>query len=92
MEYTKGNWQAFERGMGDMTIRCNSKDVAEILTFKSALDGAESQANANLVASAPDLYEMCQEMLVELKRHKDIPLYLLEMWRKRLAKAEGKDE
>ncbi len=50
--YTKGEWKAFKHGMGDMVISTNDKEIAKVLTFNCALDGWESQSNAQLIAAA----------------------------------------
>ena len=58
MEYTKGDWKA-----GNTDVTANSKHIAncyyESLNFKRPTLG-EALANANLIASAPDLYEACK--------------------------------
>ena len=51
---TPGPWTAFNKGMGDTEIIANNRVVCDC-TFLDALDGSEFQANARLIAAAPDL-------------------------------------
>ena len=57
MSYTKGPWVALKRGMGDTEIIAKNRRVVCECTFTDALDGSEFQANARLIAAAPDLLE-----------------------------------
>ena len=53
MEYTKGEWKALKRFPPSplFNVFCDGKDGVEIIATKV------KEANAHLIASAPDLYE-----------------------------------
>ena len=86
MEYTKGEWKAVEYwdglGKSQRYITNGGGCVAHIITRE------EAEANAQLIASAPNLYEVCV-LAVGYASVKDIPSleYILL---KAIAKAGGK--
>lgn len=70
--HTPGQWVAFEQGMGDMVIRTKDKryhgelrDVARVLTFHDAMDGSTAQADASLIARAPDMLEVLKDCITK---------------------------
>ena len=102
MEYTKGEWRAYCLGSEGYQVRNSSLagcDLKERLTpIVERMGGSfETQkANANLIASAPDLYEACKatDNMVIIKTEEGylIPSDALRKIKKAIAKAEGKDE
>jgi len=69
MEYTKGEWKVTQIGL-DTLIQAFDK-TGQLLSFKVA--SVNGEANARLIASAPDLYEACK---VIVKWLDDIPGYV----------------
>ena len=97
MEYTKGEWKVWihpdripPEGEGTWAIYIadeQSKAIAKV----SNEDTNIMKANANLIASAPDLYEALKELATYRNAWKDVlGDKLTEMLTKALAKAEGK--
>lgn len=85
MEYTKGEWEVKGYPSGRY-IQTNEIIIAQVWGQKPM---AETEANAQLIASAPDLYEA----LAYLNEHCSPEMfsnYAREKCRKALAKAEGK--
>jgi len=96
--YTKGEWRV-DRKRSSFEYDIYSKDnppkvIARVpsgVSNYSRLVPAEGEANAQLIASAPDLYEACKEGLellsinLEANRGK-----VSELLKQALAKAEGK--
>ena len=69
MTYTSPSpWRAFEFGMGDTTIVASNDRVVCYCTFKDALDASEFQANARLIAAAPDLLEAANFAIDEIEK------------------------
>lgn len=74
MEYTKEEWQA-HKGM-KVTGQAGLTYVADCYPFNERMGRptlVEAEANAQLIASAPDLYEACKDALRALNTN-DIPL------------------
>ncbi len=93
MEYTKGEWRRFGGMVDGYGIVSSS---GEVIIEQQALSGLENEANAHLIASAPDLYEACRHAKIVLARKLDDSylnqqeeLLYIELG-KALAKAEGK--
>ena len=93
--YTKGEWKPAYHGNVNGYEKysvCTDTDVVCNIHVKA--DGNEANANAHLIASAPDMYEalkvLVKEYNVDLEYCKftDIPHW--EKACKALAKAEGK--
>lgn len=76
--FTKGPW-------GDKT-----KVVVRGLSFLSHAhyETLEGRANANLIAAAPDLYEVL-EQLIDALDNEDSEIYFKKKGREALAKARG---
>jgi len=99
--YTKGEWW-IDKGDFGYTVKAeqsivkgfdddNDIEIAELNTY---LDNeSEVIANAQLIASAPDLYEACKEAsewLVLMEAYIPLHSLILDGLNKALAKAEGK--
>ena len=85
--YTKGEWKvADESYTGDLFIK----------TVDNKFVALANKANAQLIASAPDLYRACKraEQMLQYPQalSNEAKNYELEDLRKALSKAEGKDE
>lgn len=83
MEYTKGKWNATVDGI---LVNCNKGAICQLHKTKE-MSSEEVKANANLIASAPDLYEALILVYSEPKRFAPDELAKIG---KALAKAEGK--
>ena len=91
MNYTKGEWKAWwhdeiDEYESDLRIRVNGTDLAIILTDNTQ----EAEANAQLIASAPDLYEALNKLYKAYLRVTTMPDEASREAIKALAKAEGK--
>lgn len=96
-KHTPGPWIAFGGGMGDTRIvaAVGSRAAGKLIcdcAFTHALEGAEFQANAQLIAAAPDLLDIAREAydylstIVENRAN----LTWLAKVRDAIAKAEGR--
>lgn len=93
MEYTKGEWKVepiIKNTTFGIFTEYHRYELARVF-----IHNGEQEANANLIASAPDLYEACKEALDIFTQYdatkgvvSGISLKLNEAKRK----AEGKDE
>ena len=87
MKHTQGKWEAEEwcGGENSYVIVCEEQIVAKLPTLSTE----ESESNANLIASAPEMLEMLKEASFILGEHQ-----IEEASRDKLinliAKAEGK--
>lgn len=83
MEYTKGEWKVIPEMIGKKLISygvgTNSTDIALMISR----DLGKAEANAQLIAAAPDLYEVCKKVRMAYNIH-------FSELDKALAKAEGK--
>ena len=61
MEYTKGEWKLDRCSMAEATIETG--DMLIQIYFHRMLPLAVCEANARLIAAAPDMYEACKEAL-----------------------------
>ena len=87
MEYTKGKWYVKDWHTR-IEIRCERSVIANLDSSDFTL--VEDEANAQLIASAPDMYEACEMTL----RHLDDGfangnLSIKTMLKQALAKAEA---
>lgn len=88
INYTKGEWKTHHDNLGGFYIVNENRWIAKIYSMSGIL---ECEGNAQLIASAPDLYEALKEAI----RFYDAPLTqresgdLVEFLQKALAKAEG---
>jgi len=105
MEYTPREWKVAGDVNTSLWITGNNDEgcvVAKIQTkiYDERLDWQEAQANARLIASAPDLYEACKYALAQanwtISHSEDDKEALLNNIRdemiEALAKAEGKHD
>jgi len=97
LSYTKGEWK-FNRPIieTDNTKICVMEephympDCGDATWYNGCVENME--ANAHLIAAAPDLYEACKALIEAVDEDYDIIGYGREMTiREALAKAEGKD-
>lgn len=67
MDYTKGEWKASKShnftGTLVSYITCGEKNIAQTRLDDREATAEENQANTQLIASAPDLYEACKSVL-----------------------------
>ena len=56
MEYTKGDWKLHKISSGGYLISSDTSSVAQVY------DEENPEANARLIAAAPELYEACKEL------------------------------
>ena len=61
MKHSAGPWKAFENGMGDTRIVNPHRLICEC-EFDGALDGTQFQANARLIAAAPELLAALRDL------------------------------
>ncbi len=96
MNYTKGEWKVAEN---TGVIVHNGLMIAHValddsLPIKEGI--SQRQANANLIAATPDMYETLKNaralLDAQVPRHPDDPILAsqIEEFDKALAKAEGK--
>ena len=99
MEYTKGEWY-LEQETGLILSVPEGEDVPVVIVNVGKSGGvtpktlSELEANANLIASAPDLYEACKltdnTVIIKTEEGYLITSDALRKIKKALAKAEGK--
>lgn len=67
MEYTKGEWRVEDR----WNVLSGRRLIANCGGYHSNVEpvAEENEANAQLISSAPDLYEACKGMVKELRLH-----------------------
>ena len=89
MEYTKGEWKV----EGDCYIVAGEEHKHSLICDLATANN-DYEANAQLIASAPDLYRACKraEQMLQYPQalSNEAKNYELEDLRKALAKAEGK--
>ena len=58
-KFTRGEWKKYQRnGFGMCRIKDeNMRDICDTYSFASSISDEESEANAKLISSAPDLLE-----------------------------------
>jgi hypothetical protein len=98
MKHTPGPWEyydnATERGLNGITgisySVCSNKHVDDrFYLICNTTDGfKQAEADARLIAAAPELLEACKEALSVMKRYADVPVHILAL-EKAIAKAEG---
>lgn len=87
MEYSKSEWRALPYGNGNFYIEAGERQVATVHYYPVDKSDKLARANAQLIASAPDLYEALLAIInSETIKSRDNFNNALEA----LAKAEGK--
>ena len=88
MNYTKGEWksEALDEILIDEILIMGNETTCVAKIVKTYCPECQ-EANANLIAAAPEMYEALKEMLKYFNERGIAPLYT---WRQALAKAEGK--
>lgn len=76
--YTKGEWKTYKNALGQWAISTDTEPIAQV----------ERHYNAQLIASAPDLYEACKLALHYIGTSQDKKARVIV--EQALAKAEGK--
>jgi len=99
MKFTPGPWKV--SGSKDFVKTADDKAICRMAQNKSVWEWAAAagslatSANAALIASAPDLYEACKAMwIAQARLNGNLPTWFneaMELGRKALAKAEGKE-
>lgn len=90
MNITKGTWKVVDlRRVQGYAIETRDKPICEVPDYIGNTSG-ETESNAHLIASAPDMYEALKEIkLVWQELDPDIKFpHLQEVINKALAKAE----
>ena len=83
MEYTRGEWQVVDHAWRDKELPFDK--VIFVETSRNVVARTWNRADAQLIASAPDLYEALKGM-VEIGLTGEVQQQIM----KALAKAEGK--
>lgn len=100
LQYTKGEWKLDKVSSFRYVLYPNGRDnayvIAEInsgVSRHTKLTPNEGEANANLIAASPLLYEALKALMEEYQNvvpYNRIDTFLLETVDNALAKAEGK--
>ena len=92
-KFTPGPWKWFETENGD--ARVNPQNGGLVIAQCSVRDpfDTEQSANARLIATAPDLLAMCEELAEcsDYWSEYDVPIGLAERLRDVIAKAKGEE-
>ncbi|MBA7574724.1 hypothetical protein ES708_16539 [subsurface metagenome] len=94
INYTKGEWKLVQPASGQIEVLGLTGMVASI-KLNSLIQPKEMLANAQLIASAPDLYEALKALTNDAQASPkinvwEIPYSTIQDAIKALAKAEGK--
>ena len=95
MNYTKGEWKYYYDGMKGITAVC-AEDGIDLFTNEVAKIQGDTQeekdANAYLIAAAPEMYEALERLMVALEEcgsvHNDVRV-AYNLAKPALAKAKG---
>ncbi len=115
MKHTQGKWEVDRSGIAAINIKStNKKFVAGIHNQDKRIEGkkpsdndaydtSETDANANLIASAPEMLELLKDILVEVRPEisrvneaagrtifNPVATETIDMAKELIAKAEGK--
>jgi hypothetical protein len=91
MRYTKGEWEVMGVSIVTSVRTANSRYLAPVAKIE-ALSQVEREANARLIAAAPDMYEALKELRDSIKEEFGLATAQLDGYikaNKALAKAEG---
>lgn len=88
MKHTKGKWRSF-------TDNANSFGVTNgdtVIAIAGETDLQENEANANLIAAAPEMLELIKETVMVVEKSPSQELYpsIIRDMKEIIAKAEGK--
>lgn len=87
-KHTAGEWRLMHIGPSQMPNRLVGDGAYGFIECQGRTQ-EEAEANAHLIASAPELLEACQFVLQEWNEPEAVP-EALDRLRKAIAKAEGK--
>ena len=94
MNYTKGEWKAYLVEKPNKWMVCSGKDGIDGI---AKMVDSNQEANANLIAAAPDMYEALRLTRDNLQTLSDAAIHYkttfstnLEILNQTLSKAEGK--
>lgn len=97
-DFTPGPWESDPRGFGIKTVYGQpGMDASQLMPVAILSHGVNREANARLIASAPDLYHELSHLVrllepLERDGGLNVPgLDTLDGARRALAKAEGKE-
>jgi len=92
-KYTPGPWTAEAKDLGGEVPSWRVYNMPEGQQVASVhrWNGEGDEANAHLIAAAPDLLEACKEALVRLECHNHPDGRRLDNLRAAIAKAEGQE-
>jgi len=62
MKHTKGNWEQSDNSQGDIFIECKLDCLCEVYG-----KGEEREANAKLIAAAPELLEQLNKIVLAIE-------------------------
>jgi hypothetical protein len=70
-KHTQGNWEVDKRA--STRIHCNDRTIAETGGYRSSKENTdlENEANAKLIAAAPELLNVCERVLSTLEHSKN---------------------
>jgi len=97
-DFTKGEWRVITNGNTLMAIVVTNRNICSFQPlFESPFNrqvGGEDEANANLIAAAPDMYDALEAIIAKrTESHETEAAYIppeIELAYKAKAKAEGK--
>ena len=92
-EYTPGPWRSFTTPSGLSAVECvKRRDHLATIYPQVGFDGIhEGEANARLMAAAPELLQACEAILAADERGQGLPFSeAMRDARKAIAKAEGR--
>lgn len=64
-KHTQGEWYA-----EGFIVKSAHKDIAEALRLSEEVDNSQREANAKLIAAAPELLEACKHLLDSVNSHR----------------------
>ena len=89
-KFTPGDWEWSQAEHGDVEVRSVDGDFIAIVVLDG--DTETRDANANLIAAAPDLYAVLDALTASVRVTRGVPSFdvvLLNQARAALAKARG---
>jgi hypothetical protein len=72
-KFTKGKWEAIKHPDSDTLFYINNEELrmGQIATCYYVSEKSESEANAKLIAAAPEMFEMLKELKNRLEYYMD---------------------